>query len=1074
MIKPTLFVGLGTTGTNILKSLRQLMSEEYGHAGLPIFRYVAIETDAAVDVGNSNQMKDYEQINLITATIDSFNAIRRKLNPKDPGYNANLVDWLNPDLLTFAGAFNAGAANIRMAGRLCLWENWGEMHNTITKAYAAIVAPAAMKEAGGVLGLPLGDGGAINVYVVGSLCGGSCSGMLIDVGYFCKELLGAGGNVYGIFTMYDKDLAGGNAAPTAVQSANCYASLQELNYYNHLLTTYEVTPPSGPVNRSKEPPYDYTILISRSGVTPIYKFVKTGGEFDEDGLNLMVALNLFAEAAGDTDGKKEAIRINFQGFPGYGELKEVPKGEIPIMTKCIASFGLTAVWYPKYRIASAAASLVNQRLCDNWIASHRPPATIVNEATQEWNKILNENIGILAAPKGQQPLKGRIEKLLGTAKTKFNSVNSAVLKSIMERFPENETFKDKFDQGGKYFELIEMQVPECKKAFHKAIEQILNIQLANINFSGTYGLGDVQAFFVALDKEIGKTIEKCPALAPSLDLNQLDFEPMRTAENNRWTRYIGLQAQSIEAHRKALIEKYAGLISENPTSIYVLVRNYFLRSVLQDVREILGFGVKPMENNNPNPFRTIKQRLDAISANLKVCAQKFTENWDDAIDPPTSECVKIVTNNSENKIDTDAEALSYHISQTDDGVALLDGNTMAAFLERKQDDIIAQMTETYRRLSLQQIQAHDVVKRASEILNAGGDEIRKLANRSNPYQTFNDVFEPFPLDPPPKIIFGHDPTKKTLDDLQPKLEFPVKGSTSVEHLLFFYQEEAGFAIDDLDSYLKLKRHFEDSPGPYGHLTHHDPDFYNLALYHKIQKLKRWCGALGRLVPEICQHINKNPFSDVFYPTKNGYVFEYKVDGLSQRLGLHDDKGGIKRFSKKQNEIAYDNFFNTVRLSFTQLDLDQIKKLINEMLKDIKDLDEHELLRKFFGHFWDDVYFNKDFPDDADSEAALDSDFFKVTPQIHQDTPTDEPDETPSNPYQQVDSESDLNATAETEHYTEVEEEDVELTTIQETQVNFGDTPQQDDATDEGEEGFATVETEPSSTVESDEEATPEQ
>ena len=46
MIKPTLFIGLGTTGLKILKSLRQLMFEEYGQEGLPIFRYVSIETMA--------------------------------------------------------------------------------------------------------------------------------------------------------------------------------------------------------------------------------------------------------------------------------------------------------------------------------------------------------------------------------------------------------------------------------------------------------------------------------------------------------------------------------------------------------------------------------------------------------------------------------------------------------------------------------------------------------------------------------------------------------------------------------------------------------------------------------------------------------------------------------------------------------------------------------------------------------------------------------------------------------------------------------------------------------------------
>lgn len=45
-IKPTVYVGLGTTGMEILNHLRRLNHQEYGEAGLPIFRYVSIETDA--------------------------------------------------------------------------------------------------------------------------------------------------------------------------------------------------------------------------------------------------------------------------------------------------------------------------------------------------------------------------------------------------------------------------------------------------------------------------------------------------------------------------------------------------------------------------------------------------------------------------------------------------------------------------------------------------------------------------------------------------------------------------------------------------------------------------------------------------------------------------------------------------------------------------------------------------------------------------------------------------------------------------------------------------------------------
>ena len=992
MIRPTLFIGLGTTGTKILKSLRQLMFEEYGHAGLPIFRYIAIETDGAVDAGNTNQMEDYEQINLVVASIDSFAPTQDKLNPAYPNYDPHLVDWLNPGLLKFAGAFKAGAANIRMAGRLCLWENWEKMRATLDQAYGTILAPRATAEAQKILGNSFGADGTINVYVVGSLCGGSCSGMLVDIGYFCKDLLGPSSRVYGIFTMYDKGLARGPAASTAVQSANCYASLQEINYYNHIETIYDVTPPNGMCIKSGKPPFDYTMLISRSGVNGTYKFVKDGGAFDEEGLNLMVALNLFADTAGDTDGKKEAIRINFQGFPEYGTLKQVPTGEIATKMKAMASFGLTAVWYPKYRIASASAALISKKLCDNWSTAHTPRATIVEMAKQEWNTILNQNIEILTSPDGQPSIRNRIASHLGQARQQWSrpEVSADLLRRSMPAFPTSEPFREKFESGGEYAELMKMQVPECKKAFRNAIEQTLNNQLARVNFQGTYGLGDVQAFFEAFDSEIANIIGKCPNQMPTLDLRPLDFNSMLSAESNRWTKYIGLQAQSTAAHRNALIDKYCALISESPESIYVTLRNYFLGPVLQAVREELGFGVKPM-NTGPIRQQTVKQRSDEISENLKDCVHKFIENYKDAINPPPSECVRIVTNNPEDRIDTDADHLSYQIALIDGGVALLDGKTMSEFLAGSQADITDQMTETYRRLSMSQIRGQDVAKKAQEILNeARGDDIQTLANRSNPYQMFIDGFKSFATGKPTKIIFGHDSTDRVLGDLQHRLNFQDKGGSSVEHLLFFYEEEAGFTIDDLDSYKRLKQHFDETPGPFGHLTHQDSDFYDLELYPKTKRLNWWCRALARLVPTICNRINGEAFAGLFRFDSGIYVFEYPVDGLPQTLSLFDDADGIKTLSQKENEDAYGEFIKSVHSTFASLDRETVNSVVIDLLREVSNTDDRNTLSEFYRHFLADVYRDPGFKLTplSDEAKALDEFFFRnisETPQNTTDT-----------------------------------------------------------------------------------------
>ena len=983
MIKPTLFVGLGTTGTKILKSLRQLMAEEYTRAGLPVFRYIAIETDGDErgedpSLMSTERQKDYEQITVISATIDDTGPIHLRLTPGHPLHMPQLAEWLNPQLLDFAQSFQAGASNIRMAGRLCLWENWAQMQDTLFRARDAIIAPATTQETVDILNqhyaaqgqVPEGqlvDANAINVYVVGSLCGGSCSGMLTDVAYFFRNLLSGNeaNRIYGIFTMYDKEQATGHQ-DTAVRGANCYASLSELNYYNHANTTYDVTFPSGhSVGNPTQKPFDYTMLVSRGGKIPNLKFTLPGGGFDEEGLNLMVALNLFAESAGDTDGDKEAIRTDWESYPGYGNLKPVQEGEIATMVRCLASFGLTAVWYPKYRIASAAACLISQKLCENWRGAHVPKATSVADAAQEWNTMLRGNMDVLTSPEGQQPLKSRIETLLSQARQEFGreTTTAQQLENRLRAFPRDEDgpFRDKFDQGGQYFELMEMQVVECKKKFSEALAATLNNQLARIDFQGTYGLGDVRAFFQALDGRIQDTIIKnCRERLPTLNLNGLDFGPMHSAENNLWTKLIWLQGKSIDAHRKELLDDYCRLISGNPDSIYVLLRNYFLRPVLQEVREELGFGVQPRHTDGPNPPQTIKQRLDQVATHLGNCIRKFEEDYDFAVNAPKSECVKIVANNPQNRIDVDADTLRHQIAGMDTHGRLLEGRTMREFLERSSEDITRQMTETFRQLALEQIQVDAVVTKAQELLTDRSNDIGNLASRSNPYQTFRSVYQPFALAIPPKIIFGHDPTGNALSTLRheltgPNLDFPRLGPSSVDHLLFFYQEEAGFALDDLESYQTLKQHFEQSQATYGHRTHQNPDLFDLELHHKSERLKRWCQALTRLVPEIRSSVNSEAFADVFRPHPGRYVFEYYVDGLVQTLGLSDDSEGIKKLSRQENGAHYDDFIKAVQSKFAQLGRENVNAVINQLLKDVANLDARRKLSEFYGAFLDEVY-----------------------------------------------------------------------------------------------------------------------
>ena len=967
MIKPTIFIGLGTTGTDILKQLRQLMSEEFGYSGLPIFRYIAIETRHDETGNNLRHFKDYEQIHVVNATIESTNSVKRKLDPNYPDYNPHLTAWITPDLLNYIQSFMDGASHIRMAGRLCLWENWEGAWYAFGNAHSAVISQDNFHKTWQILEqnyrtknlqVPpnlldhLVDPTGINVYVVGTLCGGTCSGMFIDMAYLIRSILGSGGanEVNGIFTIFDRLSAEDNDVFTTIRAANCYASLSELNYYNHTETTYDVTFPNGLTVNTPQKPYDYELIVSPASRNPAIRFVSSDGRLDEQGLNLMVALNLFAETAGDTDGRKKEFRVE---FGGYGGLQPVPAGEIPTMTRCLASFGLTAVWYPKYRIASAAACLASRMLCQKWMEIHTNLVSITEKAKQEWHQIF-ENANILSncQVEGSSSLKQELESILNFATSGFEQMTSSDdLIREMNACPINQGFSS----GGRYYEWMQSKVHECSKAFCDAIDKSFDNQINNIDLQGTYGTDDVRAFFYELDRVIEQALQQCPLHLPTLDLNVLDFDPMHRGEKNIWLKITGRQKRIVKVHQDRLIEEYRQLIIGND-GIYLNLRSYFLKEVLEAARAKLGFTVHA---DGP----TIKEKLTHIEVNLNNCAHELREGYEFEIDPRrTYNYVKIITNNPENNIHTDAEALSNRIM---DSIALEDllienGNviTMSTFLNKGQEDIKLQLIETYRRFALNRINQDGLlVEKIQELLDTDGGEIKNLAIRSNPYQEFTREYSPLNTD---KIILGHDPseTNDGLNDLQNRLDFRRSINFIVDHFLFFYEEEAGFALDDLAAYNELKRQFERNESPYGHWTHQNPDFYDITLIEKRKKLERWCRALAQLVPEI-QQKNEDAFKEVFQYQDETLFFQYVDEyGLVRRLGLTDDAPGIKVFCRQGNETNYNNFFNSVIDEFQKLEFNAVTQHVNHLIQQITDIDELGVLSDYYRQFLNEVYRNE--------------------------------------------------------------------------------------------------------------------
>ena len=273
-IRPTVYVGLGTTGTEIINHLRALNHKEYGYAGLPIFRYISIETDAGnngqVDIDNDDRVhfgydgdvpkslasglspQSYERNQVVHTTISDPEPIRARIdNPDSSVFNKDLADWLSERILDSKAVRRggAGAGNLRMAGRLSLWENWNKgsrVGPTLSAAYYSLENRDYRNEAASFLkrhfGCDIGvDSKYRNIFILGTLCGGTCSGMLLDIAYYFQDIVDEGTEIYGIFTMFNEGLARGGDSDILL--ANCYAGLVELDFYTRPETEYRLTLP---------------------------------------------------------------------------------------------------------------------------------------------------------------------------------------------------------------------------------------------------------------------------------------------------------------------------------------------------------------------------------------------------------------------------------------------------------------------------------------------------------------------------------------------------------------------------------------------------------------------------------------------------------------------------------------------------------------------------------------------------------------------------------------------------------------------------------------------------------------
>lgn len=232
---PALVVGLGGTGKRVLTHLKRRIYDTYGKESLPWIRLLSIDTDNA-EVNNppvqSQITNSHIQLDNDESLIIDQSDVPLVISNLDAPENRHIKEWYpDPELEVDFPKAVRGSGQIRMFGRvgLCKGDNLDRVYDRLKSCSGKISDP--------IVGADFPhfevDPQMQFIYVITSLCGGTGSGMFLDIAYVLRKVVGIRAEV--------RRLVGMLVLPEVYESvvkpeqrqriyANTYAAFRELNY----------------------------------------------------------------------------------------------------------------------------------------------------------------------------------------------------------------------------------------------------------------------------------------------------------------------------------------------------------------------------------------------------------------------------------------------------------------------------------------------------------------------------------------------------------------------------------------------------------------------------------------------------------------------------------------------------------------------------------------------------------------------------------------------------------------------------------------------------------------------------
>jgi len=357
VFRPTVVIGLGGTGYGAVLKLKKHFRDAYG--SLPqIIRLLTFDTTENVE--HSERARDGLPVTLEPRTEQH---IIQVANPAGllGGVNEHIDSWWPKNIPI--SAIVSGAGQVRARGRLALFTKSDEIISSVGEAIRDVELIKSRKQMHKDDFL-VSDRGGIEVYIVGSLAGGTGSGMFLDMAFIARSFLDATSNITGVLVL--PGIFAGKAGVHLVKP-NAFGALKELEQFSTLGINNHFTIEYGTHHRveAKQPPFDLVYLIDN--VNELGRGIRETSE-----LHSIIAQGMYLQIGSQIGTNKENTVDNIK-------TQLSTAGRVRNRSASYCSFGVGTLALPVRQFEAMEIDAARQLLSDGLLSGAFPEGELEAE-----------------------------------------------------------------------------------------------------------------------------------------------------------------------------------------------------------------------------------------------------------------------------------------------------------------------------------------------------------------------------------------------------------------------------------------------------------------------------------------------------------------------------------------------------------------------------------------------------------------------------------------------------------------------------------------------------------------------